>query len=289
MKKIRNVWALVVGCLIASLSMAQTLVKVQYHTEVGAPAQEVDAVLRLPAEGTANGQALLILHHAGGFRFNTTEQYGDFFSRHGFVTLELKMFNESKDQPAPLVTRGQMMGGLKYLSQSQGVRSVSAMGMSLGAFLTLDASTSWFYERYPSEGRRFHKLAALYPVCWFYSEAVKGTGGDLRPFAGIPANYFQRFEAIPLLILAAGKDGYDGLDATACPTFVQNIPDPRQAALTQVEVFSDATHGWDHGMTYGFQVWGGCKGRTNCFNRIVSNPAAVEKGKHKLLEFLKQQ
>jgi len=122
-------------------------------------------------------------------------------------------------------------------------------------------------------------------VCWFYSEAAKGTGGDLRPFSGLPTDYFQRSAAIPLLILAAGRDSYDGLDAGACATFVKSIPDAKQAEMTQVEVLPHATHGWDHGRTYSFPVRGGCKGRTNCINNIVSNSDAVEEGKRKLLEF----
>lgn len=272
--------------LIATVSWAQTWVKVSYDTGPGTPTQQLDAVLRMPAQDTANGQALLILHHGGGFSFNTTQQYGEFFSKHGFVTLELKMFNEHKDEPIPLITRGQMMGGLKHLSQMPGVKTVSAMGMSLGAFLTLDASTAWFYEHYQSGGLKFHKLAALYPVCWFYTEAAKANATDLRPLAGLPVDYFQRSAAIPLLILAAGKDSYDGLDADACPRFVKSMPDAKQSEMTQVEVFPEATHGWDHGRTYSFPVRGGCKGRSNCMNHIVSSPATVEQGKHRLLAFL---
>ena len=282
----KNLLTVVLLSWIATVTSAQTWVKVSYDTGSGTPVQQLDAVLRVPAEGSANGQALLILHHGGGFSFNTTQQYGEFFSRHGFVTLELKMFNEHKDEPRPMVTRGLMMGGLKHLSQIPGVKSVSAMGMSLGAFLTLDASTAWFYEHYQGGGLQFRKLAALYPVCWFYTEAAKANATDLRPFAGLPADYFQRSAAIPLLILAAGKDSYDGLDADACPRFVKSIPDAKQAEMTEVEIFPDATHGWDHGRTYSFPVRGGCKGRSNCMNNIVASPATVDQGKRRLLEFL---
>jgi hypothetical protein len=89
-----------------------------------------------------------------------------------------------------------------------------------------------------------------------------------------------------LLLLAAGKDSYDSSDAGACPAFVQSIVDPIQKQVTRVEVFQNATHGWDHGRNYSFPARGGCTGRTNCTNRIVSNLDVVEKGKQSVLSFL---
>lgn len=281
-------WLMGVAILLAAFSAtAQSWVKIHYDTGAGTPTQQVEGLLRA-AEGAPNGQALLILHHGGGFSFNTTGPYAAFFSRRGFVTLELKMFDVSSDVPAPLVLRGQMMGALKHMAQIPGVRHVSAMGMSLGAFLAMDASSSWFYDHYQAGALRFHKLAALYPVCWFYDEALRGNAGDIRPFQGMPADHFQRFASVPLLILAAGKDSYDGLDADACPQMVRQLPDPRQREITQVQVFPNASHGWDHGRDYSFPVRGGCKGRTNCTNRITYSPEVTERGKQAMLSFFNQ-
>ena len=273
--------------LLALSAAAQTVVNVKYDTGAGTPVQQVEAVLR-QADGVANSQALLILHHGGGFSFDTTKQYGEYFSKQGFVTLELKMFHDGRNRPDPITLHGQVMGGLKYLASIQGVnpQKVSAMGMSLGAFLTIDATSSWFYEHYQAGELRFNKLAALYPVCWFMTEANKGQTHDIPIFIGMPKNFLQRSAGIPLLVLGAGKDSYDTLDAEACPTFVKSIPDPRQATLTQVVVYPNATHGWDHGRNYNFLVRGGCTGRTNCTNYIVSSPETVEKGKQAVLAFL---
>ena len=52
---------------------AQSLVKVDYSIDKGATIKQLDAVLRSP-EGEPNKQGLLILHHGGGFSFNTTQQ-----------------------------------------------------------------------------------------------------------------------------------------------------------------------------------------------------------------------
>jgi dienelactone hydrolase len=183
------------------------------------------------------------------------------------------------------------MGGLQYLSQVPGVdrKKVSAMGMSMGAFLTINATSSWFYEKYGAGDLRFDKLIALYPVCWFMSEAMKGQTQDILIFKGLPNTFLQQSVEIPLLILAAGKDSYDTMDANACPAFAKSIVNPRQAAMTKIVVYPNATHGWDHGKDYSFPLRGQCTGRTSCTNRIVSSPETVEQGKQAVLSFLTGQ
>jgi len=52
---------------------AQSLVKVDYSIDKGATFKQLDAVLSTPI-GEPNRQGLLILHHGGGFSFNTTQQ-----------------------------------------------------------------------------------------------------------------------------------------------------------------------------------------------------------------------
>lgn len=275
---------------IASVSnWAQSLIKIDYDTGAGTPVQQVEAVFR-PAKGVANGQALLILHHGGGYSDNTTQQYAELYSSKGFATLELIMFRMRTPSMVidPIVLHGQVMGGLKYLSKVPGVErtKVSAMGMSMGAFLTIDATSSWFYEHYQAGDLRFNKLIALYPVCWFMSEAMKGETQELLIFKGLPNTFLQKSAEIPLLILAAGKDSYDGSNVNACPTFAKSITNARQASMTKVEVFENATHGWDHGRNYNFPLRGQCPGRSNCTNYIVSSPETVEQGKQAVLNFL---
>ena len=64
----------VIFCCFVLLSVipasAQSLVKVDYSIDKGATIKQLDAVLRSP-EGEPNKQGLLILHHGGGFSFNT--------------------------------------------------------------------------------------------------------------------------------------------------------------------------------------------------------------------------
>lgn len=286
--------SLIVGwCVVLATASAwaQTWVKVHYDTGVGTAVNQVEAVLRTPAEGTSNGQALLILHHAGGFGFNTTQQYGEFFSKRGFVTLELKMFNDHNSRPSALQLHGQMMGGLRYLSQLTGVdpAQVSAMGLSLGAFMTVNAAGQWFYDHHGAGGLRFKKLMALYPACWMTAAAAAGQVEGMPLYRGMPSHFLQKWAHIPLLILAAGKDSYDSEDPNACPAFVNGMTDPKQKELTSVTVYRNATHAWDHGRNYSFPIWGGCTGRTNCTNHIVFSPETVELGKQAVLSFLSQK
>jgi len=278
--------------LMVTPTWSQTLVKVDYNTGAGTTVQQVEAVFR-PAKGAANGQALLILHHGGGYSDNTTQQYAELYSSKGFATLELIMFRTRTPSTVidPIAIHGQVMGGLQYLSQVPGVdrKKVSAMGMSMGAFLTINATSSWFYEKYGAGDLRFDKLIALYPVCWFMSEAMKGQTQDILIFKGLPNTFLQQSVEIPLLILAAGKDSYDTMDANACPAFAKSIVNPRQAAMTKIVVYPNATHGWDHGKDYSFPLRGQCTGRTSCTNRIVSSPETVEQGKQAVLSFLTGQ
>ncbi len=275
--------------MIPAFSWSQTIIQVAYDTGSGTPFQQVEAVFRAP-QGRANGQALLILHHGGGYSYNTTQQYAELFSNNGFATLELIMFHDtrSRNRPDPMTRHAQVMGGLRYLAQVPGVdrTKVSALGMSMGAFLTIGATSSWFYQHHQAGDLRFHKLVAMYPVCWIMNEALNGQTQDISSFKGLPNTFLQQFAEIPLLILAAGKDSYDGLDAGVCSSFAKNIPNPVQAGMTKVEVFTNATHGWDHGKDYSVPVQGGCLGRTNCTNRIVSSPVTVEQGKKAVMNFL---
>jgi dienelactone hydrolase len=253
----------------------------------GDVAGRLQAVLRRPSD-VGNGQALVLIHHAGGFGRGTTTPYAELFTSRGFTTLELRMFDSPADRPPGQVALYAMVASaLRYLAQQPGVQpdKVSAMGLSLGAILTIGATSQWFYERHQLGALRFHRLAALYPVCWMMTEAAQGRTQGLAGFTGLPAHFLQTFAKLPLLILAGGKDNYDGSNPNACPDFAKSIPDAEQMRLTQVKVYPEATHGWDHGQTYSFVAFNACPMRTTCRNVNVSSPVTVEKGKQDLLAF----
>jgi dienelactone hydrolase len=273
--------------LFSSHSMSETVVTFDYLTSKSGSKNQVEAVVRLPENNKNNG-ALIILHHAGGYSFGTTRQYSEFFSKNGFLTLELKMFETHNQRPSSRVLHGQLMGALNYLATRQDVdpKKISVMGMSLGAYLGMVSATTWFYEEYGGRDHKFNKIVALYPICWFMREALKGQTQGINLFNDLPSNFLGGWQGIPTLMLVAGKDDYDGGKGGECPKYLDEIQDLSQKSRTKIEIYQDATHGWDHGKTYSFPVRGACVGRSNCMNRNVSSPEIVEKGKMDALRFL---
>ena len=103
MKKYFLMAFVIFTAMSSTITWAQSNIKVDYNTGSGTPMKQVEAVFR-PASGDENGQALLILHHGGGYNDNTTQQYAEFFSNKGFATLELIMFRDifSRNRPDPV-------------------------------------------------------------------------------------------------------------------------------------------------------------------------------------------
>lgn len=274
----------------ASQAQAQQTVRYAYRTasspDAPATSGEVEAVLRMPS-GTANGAAVVILHHAGGWSMDTTTQYGETFSQRGFVTLEPKMFNRREDRKSALTHTGQMMGALQYLAQMPQVRkdAISVMGLSYGAWLAIFGATEWVYKAHDMSDLRFKRLAPLYPVCWLLGNGLRDEFGNWPIFRGMPAGFMQRWEGIEMKIFVGDQDDYDARDPKACPDFVAAIPQERQRRATSVQVYAGATHGWDHGRTYRFPEPVACKGR-GCVNTNRSDPAVTARAKEDLLEFL---
>src|SRR5687767_7705189 len=87
--------ALVVQALFGVVSLAQAQQSVVEMTFSGNDGERVtvEATLTLP-EGPATGKrpAMVILHHAGGWRGGATTQYATLLASQGFVTLEPRMF-----------------------------------------------------------------------------------------------------------------------------------------------------------------------------------------------------
>ena len=274
----------------AHLAQAQEVVRYPYRIAAGPgePARqgEVEASLRRPV-GPANGAALVLLHHGGGWEVGTTAQYGEYFSQRGFVTLEPRMFINHLRRRPHVEHLGQAMGALRYLAQMPQVRqdAISAVGLSFGALLTVFAATEWAYKAHDLQDLRFKRLASLYPVCWTLSAGLNGELIKRPVYRGIPAEFMQSWEGIEMKIFTGTQDDYDDRDPKACPDFVNAIPDERQRRASSVQVYPGATHGWDHGRTYSFPEPVACKGR-GCTNTNRSDPAITARGKEDLLEFL---
>ncbi len=281
--------------LLAILSLAFTTAAVAneehisytYTTAKGG-IEVLEAVVTLPSN---NGKkpAVVILHHSGGWDAGTTKQYADLLAKNGFLAIEPIMFRRpSKTTYAESLAKA--MGAIDYLSKRSDVdtANISVIGTSYGANLSVFMATQWANKKYLTEQIKIQKVAALYPVCWFYPKLIKRDTNSwffkarLQDF---PEDFMDNWANIPMKLFAAGQDDYNEKDAAACATFKEAITSDAQNKLTSVVVYPDATHGWDQGRTFSFNEPAACKSK-GCTNTNTSNPSITEQAKKDLLEFL---
>ena len=269
--------------LLSFNTFAQEVMKYEYKSIEGRK-ESIEAVIRTP-KTDGKKKAVIILHHGGGWGEGTTTQYAEFFSQHGFVTLEPRMFNARPKLPGEYLD--QVFGGLAYLSSHPEVdnENISVMGLSFGGMLTLYAGTEWANKRFGDGINKFKLLAPVYPVCWLFTKLIKREVNIIEKF--IPNDFLDSWIGSPMKIFAGGMDDYDDKDPKACNEFVETIPDMRQKSVTTVQVYADATHGWDRSTTKSFNDRLACKGR-GCINTNTSNPSVTVKGKEDLLKFLNE-
>lgn len=265
----------------AIASQAQNVIQYEF-VDAGGKQRTVEAVLRQP-DSQPNGQALLILHHAGGWGMGTTAQYAEYFSQRGFVTLEPRLFNT---RPKRLVEYlGEVFGGLHFLMKQPGVQAdqISVMGLSFGAHLAILSATEWANRLYTDGTVRFKAHAPFYPVCWRFAAQIKGQMPRLK-MSGLPDDFGVKWVGVPMLLLTGTLDDYDDRDPNTCSEFIEAIPDEKQKSMTTLVQYEGATHGWDQ-RTVSFFEHIACKGK-GCTNHNVHNPAVTLKAKEDLLKFL---
>lgn len=195
---------------------------------------------------------VIILHHAGGYDQGTTKQYAAFFSQNGVNTFEVIMF---KDPLRASNLNGHIdmaYASLKYLIDQKRIAKnrVSVMGLSYGGMLTINAITKFVDKNHNNSGYGFSKFIALYPVCWVWADVARNNWAKLdkslkKPLPWTRGYMDGGFINKPLLILAGGKDDYEGQDSEVCGSFVNAMKDEGQKILTEVVVYPNGTHGWD--------------------------------------------
>lgn len=273
------------ACLALTLAHAE-VVDIAHPGNDGVEIR-TQATLTLPETAAQKRPAIVILHHAGGWRADTTAQYASFLAAQGFVTLEPRMFDTDGEREDTYRHLPAVFGSLAYLAARPDVdnRKIALMGLSYGALLSLYAGTRWATAKYSAGEHRYAAIAAFYPLCWVAHAYVTRTIGKWKNKA-YPESLMDSWAGIPLAIFAGGLDDYESRDANSCTDFVAAIPDPGQKAVTRVHLYPQATHGWDHGRTYSFFARTACKG-AGCQNTNVSDPELTQKAKGELLEFLR--
>ena len=269
-------------------AQAQEVVQIAY-TGMNAGTDQFEAVLRKP-EGPGPHKAIVILHHAGGWRSGTTEQYGELLQKNGFVTLEPRMFAyplaSRREAHEPAQFLAQAFGALQYLAKMPEVNSqkISVMGLSYGANMTIYTASDWAARKFTDGKLKFHSGIAFYPTCFTLETMVKGKRNVMID-DNFPDDFLSRWSSMPLLILSGGKDDYEDRDPQACQSMVDAMSDEAQRKASRVIVYPKATHGWDHGRTYSFFTRMGCK-MQGCQNTNESDEEVTAKAKDDLIRFL---
>lgn len=281
----RVMFTWLVALLTLQVHAGQSMVSTEYADAKGNQ-QRLEMRVMTPDSTSPDGKrpAVVILHHAGGWRDQTTAQYAKALNAAGFITLEPVLFNE-KPLPSHIVVP-MVFGALKYARNRPDVfpTKIGVMGLSMGAQQSIYAISEWATKTY-GEGAQFASALALYPGCWIMRDYYKNDLGRFKN-PNYPEDFLHRFIDVPLTILAAGKDDYDSRKANTCQQMVELVPDETQRTLTKVEVFKDATHGWDHGRTYSFQTPFANEGRGGT-NTNVFDPAITQLSQEKAVQFFK--
>lgn len=269
---------------IAAVS-AENTVSADYQDHNGY-SNKLQIRVMTPAGLTQGGKApaVVILHHAGGWSAQTTQQYAEVLSAAGFITIEPNMF---VDKPLPSHTVVPMVfGALKYAASRTDVdpSKIGVMGLSMGAQMSIYAISDWAVQKYGG-GVKFASALALYPACWIFRDVYKNALGRFKN-TNYPDDFLNKFTGVSLTVLAAGKDDYDSKKPDVCNQWLSLMPDARQKALTSIEVYQTATHGWDHGRTYSFRTPFANEGRGGT-NTNTYDPAITALSKERAVKFFK--
>lgn len=274
--------------LIAITTHAQEVISVDF-TDVDGGTGKFEAILH-KQEKPGPHKAIVILHHAGGWQTQTTNQYAELLHKNGFVTLEPRMFAyplaSRRETHEPAKFLAQAFGALKYLAAMPDVdrKKISVMGLSYGANMTIFSATEWASKKFADDNLGFHSGIAFYPTCFALEQMTAGKRTVLVD-NNFPVDFMSKWTGMPLLILAGGQDDYEDRDPKACQSLVDTFSAERQRKASRVVVFPEATHGWDHGRTYYFFTAMACKMR-GCQNTNESNEAVTAKAKEELVRFL---
>jgi dienelactone hydrolase len=161
----------------------------------------------------------------------------------GIATLEIDMF-QGRGLPASIRHNlPHLYQALDYLGRHPRIDAnrIGVMGFSWGGNVAILASSDELASEYSRGNLRFAAHLGLYPACSKHYALVADQPGkwtELKPSA------YQRITGSPVLILAAGKNDYDGRDRDVCAKFIAALPVEVQRRFSLV-VYPEATFGWD--------------------------------------------
>ena len=266
------------------VSIAQELVQLNYVDKDNVTKQ-FEAKITKPS-GANRKRAIVILHHKGGWKANTTNQYAEFFAKNNILSIEPRMFATTSEHP--LNHLSQVFSSLNYLATRNDVdpNNISIMGLSYGGSLSLYAATDWASQKF-APNIKIKNILPLYPTCFFHEELIKGNPkfvNRMNDFS-FPAKFHESWSHTPITIFSAGQDDYESRTPQPCQGLIKSINDPAQKNLTKEVTFSKATHGWDIGSSYTNLEPLGCK-MTKCNVTVTYDAETTSAVKAQLAEII---
>ena len=273
MISLRHLLALV-GMLFAMAAVAQEAVT--FEAGVGNAAATTSAIFTPAKGGDASNKApaVVLIHSAGGWSDGTTAPLAKELNASGFSTLELRLFETSRNAIPTDRLMPRIYGALRYLAGRPDIEKtkIGVAGFSMGAHLSIWAASKWMTETYSNDGLKFAAHAPIYPMCWphtLLAKNIQPQGGINLPFQ---KDFLTQWTGAPVKVFAAGLDDYDDRDPKACQEFVDAISPPYRGAF-DIITYADATHGWNQA-SESFYARTACKGR-GCKNSNINNPTVT--------------
>ena len=275
---------------LASTTYAQALINLKYLDTKNIERQ-FESVITTPM-GSGKKSAVILLHHRGGWKVGTTNQYAELFEKNNIISVEPRMFDTTPDNP--LAHLSQLFSTLEYLGKREDVdaKNISLVGLSWGASLSIYAATRWAQENYGKKAPPIKNIIPLYPTCFFHEDLIKKRQilvERMRGF-GFMDGFHETWAKIPITIFTGGLDDYDNRMQEPCKGFIASILDAEQRKVTNEISYPIATHGWDRSE---FRVAKtitdplGCK-MTRCNVAIEYNKEVTDSVKLRILEILKK-
>lgn len=270
-----------------AIASAQELVRFPLINAGGTEAAESGtALLSYPTTTSPSGPlpAVVLLHSKWGWsdQHEGVGTYAQALRNAGFATLELRMFpNSSSARPGgPAAYLPDLFGALRFLAARPDIdaKRIAVAGYSFGGLLALVSATKWANVTYGNADLQFSAHAPFYPICWVFKANIKGRQSP------VPTDAWLQWTGAPVRIYAGALDDYDDKDPGACRDAVDSLPDAQRKPFS-VQVFPDATHGWDQPLAANFFEKLACKGK-GCYNTNTPNRKAAEQSTKDLIEFL---
>ena len=142
------------GILFSLVAAAQETVT--FEVGVGHATVSTSAIFSAAKGGGADSKApaVVLIHSAGGWSDGTTAPLAKDLNANGFATLELRLFETSRNATPTERLVPRVYGALGYLAGRPDIdkSKVGIAGFSMGAHISIWTASKWMTETYSTDG-----------------------------------------------------------------------------------------------------------------------------------------